>query len=234
MLKYEGNSPTVTIDFVLIGTPAWNSKKIHKGDVLVAVDGHEEKGEAMIAKLLGAHGTSVTLTIKKEGGDEHVDVELQRMATSLVADKRKMFDLFTAIEHRFLMDKDMIGKKHNDDALAFWTQMCMEEIDQDNRCVCLNPVECFPWASTGSLFHSLIPVLSLLSIFCDLGMILTDVGPMWRPCKPTQTYGSANATPFWHSFLVGPNKRNKLPKGVARGRDPSDLRLEQMVVMTHL
>ena len=138
MLKYEGNSESkVTIDFVLIGTPAWNSKKIHKGDVLVAVDGNEEKGEAMIAKLLGAHGTSVILTIKKEGGDEPVDVELQRMATSLVADKRKMFDLFTAIEHRFLMDKDMIGKKYNDDALAFWTQMCMEEIDQDKRYVCV-------------------------------------------------------------------------------------------------
>jgi hypothetical protein len=184
MLKYEGNSESkVTIDFVLIGTPAWNSKKIHKGDVLVAVDGNEEKGEAMIAKLLGAHGTSVILTIKKEGGDEPVDVELQRMATSLVADKRKMFDLFTAIEHRFLMDKDMIGKKYNDDALAFWTQMCMEEIDQDNRYVCLNPKEYFkyfPWTSTGLLYHSLISVLSPLSIFFDLSTILTDVGPMWR------------------------------------------------------
>jgi C-terminal processing protease CtpA/Prc len=104
--------------------------------VIVAVDGKAINGDAMfMSALADRQGTSVTLSIKKQGKNAPVDVELQSMPTNLIADKRKIFDLFDAIERRFLKGRDTIGKQHVDDALALWTRMCMEEIDHDHKYV---------------------------------------------------------------------------------------------------
>jgi C-terminal processing protease CtpA/Prc len=129
-------SDKVFIEYILVGSPAFNSKMVEKGDVIVAVDGKAINGDAMfMSALADRQGTSVTLSIKKQGENAPVDVELQSMPTNLIADKRKIFDLFDAIDRRFLKGRDTIGKQHVDDALALWTQMCMEEIDHDHKYV---------------------------------------------------------------------------------------------------
>ena len=56
------------------------------------------------------------------------------MATGAVADKRKLFDLFTKTLERGKNAKDAEMIKHLEEANKLWTQMMMEEHEQDVRC----------------------------------------------------------------------------------------------------
>jgi hypothetical protein len=60
-------------------------------------------------------------------------VKLQRMAKSLIADKTKMFDLFTRILDRSQKGKDSELIKYVQEATDFWTQMMLEEHQGNNQ-----------------------------------------------------------------------------------------------------
>jgi hypothetical protein len=62
-------------------------------------------------------------------------VKLQRMAKSLIADKTKMFDLFTRILDRSQKGKDSELIKYVQEATDFWTIMMLEEHEHDQICI---------------------------------------------------------------------------------------------------
>eukprot|EP00290_Baffinella_frigidus_P051067 CAMPEP_0180381022 /NCGR_PEP_ID=MMETSP0989-20121125/26409_1 /TAXON_ID=697907 /ORGANISM="non described non described, Strain CCMP2293" /LENGTH=147 /DNA_ID=CAMNT_0022380641 /DNA_START=5 /DNA_END=444 /DNA_ORIENTATION=+ len=88
-----------TVANMLPGAPAALSKQIHKGDVILSVGGEQATSGNIIAHLQNPDepGTEVTLSIKARGGKVHA-VTLRRMATSVVADKLRLFDLFTQVQ----------------------------------------------------------------------------------------------------------------------------------------
>jgi len=58
-------------------------------------------------------------------------VKLQRMAKSLIADKTKMFDLFTRMLNRSQKAQDFELTKYAQEATDFWTLMMLEEHHHD-------------------------------------------------------------------------------------------------------
>ena len=61
-------------------------------------------------------------------------MKLQRMANSMIADKRRLFEIFTRILDRGKRDKDAEMIKDLDEAMELWTQVMLEEHDQDLKC----------------------------------------------------------------------------------------------------
>ena len=133
-LSYDDR--TATISAVMVGGPAFNSKKIHKGDTMLAIDGHEVKGADILNLLKGVDtpGSVVTLILQREQG-ETVTVKLQRMARELIADKSKLFDLFTRILDRGKKDKDADLVRYVEEATRLWTDMMLDENTHDEKCV---------------------------------------------------------------------------------------------------
>jgi C-terminal processing protease CtpA/Prc len=101
----------MTILNLMVGGPAFNSKKISKGDEVCAIDGvNNLKGPQITAALKGSNiaGTKVTLTIKRRLTGEVEDVPLTRVLTASIADKRKLFDLFTNMANRANKDQVLL------------------------------------------------------------------------------------------------------------------------------
>ena len=135
-INYECS--VVVVDGVMFGGPAYRSKQISKGDIILAVDGMQlYTSDAILAALKGSEipGTSVTLTIKNPGTNVVQDVIVQRQLTAEVADKRKMFDLFTSISSRATRNRDADTLKDIEQALELWTDMLVAEEEKDARCV---------------------------------------------------------------------------------------------------
>jgi len=104
--------------------------------MILAVDGKETKGADILRLLKGVDtpGSVVELTLRRTSGETET-VKLQRMARDLIADKKKLFDLFTHMLDRGRKDKDAELIKYVEEATELWTAMMLEEHDQDEKCV---------------------------------------------------------------------------------------------------
>jgi C-terminal processing protease CtpA/Prc len=108
------------IDNMVMGGPAYNSDKLCKGDVILEVENKPVTAESVHDALLGNDLPGTTLKIKvKRIGDPSlsrepngggIEVPLTRMASEVIADKRQMFELFTALKVlRFDVSKSLQG-----------------------------------------------------------------------------------------------------------------------------
>ncbi|KAJ1483452.1 hypothetical protein T484DRAFT_1895986 [Baffinella frigidus] len=98
------------VDNLLMGGPAFASGLLSRGDVIISVDGQSATSEHVHLLLGGADvpGSPVSIRLRKHSGQEvdvnlkrmatEVDVMLKRMATVEIADKRRLFELFTAMK----------------------------------------------------------------------------------------------------------------------------------------
>jgi carboxyl-terminal processing protease len=99
--NYEGIGAYVDVsgDFMKItkpmpGSPA-EKADLRPGDVIIAVDGKDMTGvapEAARQKVLGPAGTSVTLTIQRNGVDKPFDITLTRASITVPSVEGKMLD----------------------------------------------------------------------------------------------------------------------------------------------
>jgi hypothetical protein len=105
------------IENTLIGGPSYGI--LEKGDFIVSIDGENVTDENVYEKLKGCDvpGTEVLIIVERSGNTsltsvrsvndcDHLDsrkieVSVSRMATAEIADRRRMFDLFTIMEVRF-------------------------------------------------------------------------------------------------------------------------------------
>jgi PDZ domain-containing secreted protein len=107
----------------LIGGPAFG--RLQKGDMIVKIDGHRVNEDNILPRLLGSDipGSEVIITVhrRKEGdkddigseycglhsniaGVDELDIGLTRISTTEIADRRRMFDLFTVLEKHFYFE----------------------------------------------------------------------------------------------------------------------------------
>jgi C-terminal processing protease CtpA/Prc len=84
----------------VVGGPAYTTS-LEKGDEIVLIDGVGVELDDMPAAIIGADlpGSIVILTIKKAGSGDIEDVEVVRVESRELADKRRLFELFTDIEN---------------------------------------------------------------------------------------------------------------------------------------
>ena len=61
------NAKNASVTTCMIGGPAFNSKQVHKNDVIIAIDGQEVKGPEITDLLIGndTPGSVVELTLKR-------------------------------------------------------------------------------------------------------------------------------------------------------------------------
>ncbi len=96
------------IDNMVVGGPAYNSDKLCKGDIILEVDHNAVTAESVHDAILGNDlpGTTFLIKVKRIGEQSlsrelHagiIDVPLTRMASEVIADRRQMFELFTALK----------------------------------------------------------------------------------------------------------------------------------------
>ena len=83
------------IDSVVVGSPAYDSMLVEKGDVILQIDRTPVHSEDVQLRLTGTDipGSSIILTLRKRSG-RTVDVSLKRTSSSTIADRCKMLDMF--------------------------------------------------------------------------------------------------------------------------------------------
>ena len=84
------------------GGPAYNSGQLERGDLILEVDRTPVTSDNVHEMLLGSDvpGTHFTMKVKKESRAGVKEVQLTRMATEVIADRRRMFELFTKMKVR--------------------------------------------------------------------------------------------------------------------------------------
>ena len=89
-----------------------------KGDIIIKVDGNPTNPESVPKQLLGDDipGTSVMLTILR--GNVERTIQLIRMATSDIADMRRVFEVFTNLKCRFPVISGEV-----DEVVTIWSEV---------------------------------------------------------------------------------------------------------------
>ena len=89
----------IEIDNVLVGGPAYDSKLLEKGDTILQVDRVEVSAHTILQCLVGSDvpDSTVVLTVRKVSG-RVMDVVLKRIAASVIADRYKIFSLFSTCQ----------------------------------------------------------------------------------------------------------------------------------------
>jgi len=139
------------VDNLLIGGPAMECGHVQKGDRILKVDGQAVDGNNVDTMLLGndVPGSLVKLIVAKGDTGAEEEVVIHRMATAKIADKRRMFELFSEIKDSYLKHKNdgggLFGGMKSivptgsdigtlvDEALHLWTQIQMKEVAHQNE-----------------------------------------------------------------------------------------------------
>ena len=126
------------VDSLVVGGPGYNSGQLDRGDVVIKVDQTVVDKDTILAALVGddAPGSEVSLTIQKGGRTGNVRViSLQRMATERIADRRRIFELFTLIKDRATqLDDDKIPLTV-DKCISLWTNMLVSDAYYQEKAV---------------------------------------------------------------------------------------------------
>jgi hypothetical protein len=122
------------VENLMIGGPAYLT--VLKGDVILKVDGEPVSGSAaLFPAIVGEDipGSILNLTLKR--GEEIVEVAIKRISTDQVADKRRMFDLFTQLNDRAKKDQDQEAAIYVQETLMLWEKMTIADQIHDDQIV---------------------------------------------------------------------------------------------------
>ena len=154
-LMYD--EPSKIISNVLVAGPAFNSKKVFKGDTLVTIDGQDSTTGDLLAMIRGCDkpDSVVTIGLKRATGEVH-EVKLRRMANCKLEDKRIMFELFHKMLNQAKVHNDNEMEKVVQQCLDLWTEEMSEESEHDARVAHrLHILQ----QSCASCFHELLQIL---------------------------------------------------------------------------
>lgn len=126
-------------------------RQLQNGDEIVQIDGTTVKSKEEILPLLRGDdipGSTVVVTVKKvrfensfsniqahqkipadrlsfhqKGNGNTQQVSLVRMPTEHIADRRKLFELFTELKTQAIKDNDMKAAAMTDSVIDLWTKM---------------------------------------------------------------------------------------------------------------
>ena len=124
---------THIISNLLVGGPASNSKKIFKGDAIVSIDGNDVLNGNIHEMLLGSDKADsvVTLGLKRSTTGKVAEVKLRRKAIRRLADKTRMFELFTNLSNCAKRDQDIEAEGHLQEIIDLWTAEMTEQAEHD-------------------------------------------------------------------------------------------------------
>eukprot|EP00960_Hanusia_phi_P049342 759506-Hanusia_phi.AAC.4 len=142
LLSSSGPTSTVgimvndlTVDGMLIGGPAYNSKMLRKGDKIVKVDGIEVSMDNLQEVLVGddVPGSEVILTVEKQDLMEIVEVTLRRVARTEMAERIELFECFADIKENAIVrdNKEIIF--YVDNCVCKFTNVLMEQNVRDQH-----------------------------------------------------------------------------------------------------
>ena len=140
------------IDNMVVGGPAYNSGKLQKGDVIVEVDNVPATIEGLHRQLIGNDiaGSSVLISVRKPNGNI-IAVVLKRIETEAIADRRRMFEIFTSLkvsasflsvfrrpdscleQERAIINSDDVSTEKVDDCIQLWTRMLIADEIHDKK-----------------------------------------------------------------------------------------------------
>mmetsp|Transcript_95732 Transcript_95732/g.139837 ORF Transcript_95732/g.139837 Transcript_95732/m.139837 type:complete len:567 (+) Transcript_95732:81-1781(+) len=121
---------------MLTGAPAYMSKKFKKGDKLLAIDGQIVTQNGQVIKMLIGNDLPGTLvTIKVQRGKQTIEGVLKRACTTDLADKRKMFQLFTRLKDIAVQKNDQETGREVDETIDLWTKMLEADQVHDEKIV---------------------------------------------------------------------------------------------------
>jgi C-terminal processing protease CtpA/Prc len=128
---------TCVIANVLVGGPAFKSKRVFKGDKIVSIDSVPVVGGEIIPRLKGtdAPGSVVTIGLQRKDSKSVDEVKLRRMENTQIADKRQIFELFTKLIDKSHKNRDNDSETYATEALDLWTAEMLEEYEHDQRCL---------------------------------------------------------------------------------------------------
>jgi hypothetical protein len=123
-----------TIDRLVLGGPAWKSKLLKIGDEIVKVNGIRADRANIHELLIGddVPGSSVSITLKSDGWHGlGKTVELKRMSANAIADRVRMFELFSSMKARAKEDKDTKAAALVDLSIDLWTAMLSADAEHE-------------------------------------------------------------------------------------------------------
>lgn len=123
------------IDNMVVGGPAWNSHQLEHGDEILKVDGRTVDADDILDGLVGNDlpGSTVRLTVRKDiPGNSLETVTLHRMASEVIADRRRMFELFTSIKDRAVQVHDLVIPSIVDKCIQLWASMLESDMDRQD------------------------------------------------------------------------------------------------------
>jgi chromosome segregation ATPase len=134
-IAFDGK--TCVIENVLVGGPAFNSKKVFKGDKIVSIDSVPVEGKDIIPRLKGsdAPGSVVVVGLQKRHSSNVEQVKLRRMENTQIADKRQIFELFTKLIDTSRKRRDKESEEYTTEALDLWTAEMLEQYEHDQMCI---------------------------------------------------------------------------------------------------
>ena len=118
------------IDSLVVGGPGYNCGQLDRGDVILKVDGDTVTKDDILDALIGADvpGSEMSLTVQKGGKAGNVRVvRLQRIATERIADRRRLFELFTLMKDRATQLQDNKIPSTVDKCISIWTNMLVAD-----------------------------------------------------------------------------------------------------------
>jgi len=125
------------IDSMVVGGPAYNSRQLDKGDFVVDIDGKAVTNDNLSQLLVGADvaGTPVIIGVKKGGKTgAKKSVTLLRMPSEAIADRRRLFELFTAMKARATLPRGRETLEGMiDNAIDLWTRMTINDAERDSK-----------------------------------------------------------------------------------------------------
>jgi hypothetical protein len=148
--KIQKGDKIIKVGLASVLRPMWTSCARPNAALIscaLQVDGEPVSAAGVDHALIGndVPGSLIRLTVIKEGSGAEEEVAITRMATSKIADKRRMFELFSEIKDAYLKskggDSGLFGVKipgvdlgggidiseRVDEALKLWTKMQMRE-----------------------------------------------------------------------------------------------------------
>lgn len=125
------------IDNMVVGGPAYNSRQLDKGDLVVEIDGKQVANENLSQLLVGSDvaGTPVTIGVRKGGKNgTKKSVTLLRMPSEAIADRRRLFELFTAMKARATLPRGRETIEGMiDNAIELWTRMAIADSEREAK-----------------------------------------------------------------------------------------------------
>ena len=92
------------IDSLVVGGPAFESKLLEKGDIILQIDKSSVSLDDIQQRLVGTDvpGSSIMLTIRKKSG-RTIDVALKKIPASIIADQFRMLEMFAICKVKILL-----------------------------------------------------------------------------------------------------------------------------------